>query len=382
MQNDPNLRADVSKTFTSDRVSKINSLFNNIYMKEVSSSFEFYTLIDDLKLEPDQISSGESEAVSLCSEIMYFFDTLHEDKSNVLILDEPDVHLHPDLQYHLSRMILSIIGEYSEVKDNYSIFISTHSSSIISSFVDCNFCSIGTKHFGCDVVELKKFSSSLQKMGPLIGHSLSLYLSKDTPLILEGEDDDRVWQQVCRSSEGEIRLFPVVASSVSVQFNLEKSCSDLMQALYGNPVAISIRDGDGSSSKDMQDIGVVKRFALRCYEIENILVTDECLKNMNQTWGDFIVLVNKFIAENPNHQHKQILIELLSSKDRLRHKKIKSIRNLIVGICGVSRPWEVVVGQTIASKLLDVDYRTGMLVDFMGKEFLSEVYRAKDWGCV
>lgn len=73
MQNDPNLRADVSKTFTSDRVSKINSLFNNTYMKEVSSSFEFYTLSDDLKLEPDQISSGESEAVSLCSEIMYFF---------------------------------------------------------------------------------------------------------------------------------------------------------------------------------------------------------------------------------------------------------------------------------------------------------------------
>lgn len=48
-----------------------------------------------------------------------FFDTLHEDKFNVLILDEPDVHLHPDLQYRLSRMILSIIGEYSEVKYNY-----------------------------------------------------------------------------------------------------------------------------------------------------------------------------------------------------------------------------------------------------------------------
>lgn len=380
VQSDHELRSDLGKNFSTKRVSKVNSLFNNIYIKESGSGFEFFSLSDDSKISPDNISSGESEVISLCTEIMYLFDTIDFSKINILIIDEPDVHLHPDLQCRLTRLLTSMIEEYHHLKNIFHIIISTHSSAMVSSLIDCEYCSVGTKNFNSELVVLGKFSNAIKRLGPLMGHSLSLYLSNDLPLILEGDDDDRVWQQVCRTSQGKIRLFPVVASSVSVQTNLEHSCNELMSALYDSPKAISIRDGDGIDRESLEDIGIVKRFSLNCYEIENLLVTDECLRSMGHDWNAFTDKASIYISQMEDGKQKELLSKLIESDDRLQNIKIKSIRNLVLAVCDVSKPWEVVVGQTISSILCDDEYKSGMMLDFIGKNFLKEVCWEKDWG--
>jgi hypothetical protein len=167
-------------------------------------------------------------------------------------------------------------------------------------------------------------------------------------LIVEGEDDERVWQQAARSSQGRIRVFPVVADSVDQQTDLERACAPLLAALYDIPLGYSLRDGDGVQG-DLAAVGPITRFRLQCYAIENLLVTDEALSVLGKPWPEFQDVVSAWLAANESHRGKELLKPLVESPDRLRNTKIKSIRQLICAVCGSAKPWEVVVGQAIGS---------------------------------
>ena len=80
-------------------------------------------------------------------------------------------------------------------------------------------------------------------------HSLDIpspfSLSDDVALILEGEDDERVWQQAARTSQGKIKVFPVLADSVNQQGALETFCIQLLKNTLRQPSRLfdSRRDG-------------------------------------------------------------------------------------------------------------------------------------------
>jgi predicted ATP-dependent endonuclease of OLD family len=109
LQDSPSIRQDLQRNFRVDRLDRINRLLSNISIEQRDSNFVFINSSNDPVL-PDEISSGESEAIALSTEIIYFFETLDESKFNILLLDEPDVHLHPDLQARLAKFILREIA--------------------------------------------------------------------------------------------------------------------------------------------------------------------------------------------------------------------------------------------------------------------------------
>nr|WP_314114328.1 AAA family ATPase [uncultured Leptotrichia sp.] len=55
---------------------------------------------------------------------------------NILYIEEPEAHTHPQLQYIFIRNIKKLIGSYRESSINLQILITTHSSHIVS---ECNF---------------------------------------------------------------------------------------------------------------------------------------------------------------------------------------------------------------------------------------------------
>lgn len=373
LEEDKSIRDDHSRTFRNDRLSRINRLLTNISLEKGPSDYEFRSLADGALISPDQISSGESEAVALAAEILYFFDTLDAEKMNVLLLDEPDVHLHPDLQARLGKLIIGMLDEFKEQIDRVTVCVSTHSTPFISSLADSDYVSIGTKSFGVETVELKPVNAELRKAAPFFGHPLSLALSQDAPLILEGEDDERVWQQAARTSRGRIRIFPVLAGSVDQQGDLETFCGDLLGTLYDDPVAFSLRDGDGVISEQLEHRPPIKRYRLQCYAIENALLTDQCLAVMNKTWQDFVAAAAQWADSNANHRDLASVQQLMASTDRLQHKKIKSIRQLICSILDCGKPWEVVVGQAIGALTIDDLNNGNMLVQYLDPAMLREV---------
>lgn len=209
------IRTDLDRNFQTDRLDQINQLFHNISIEQERSNYIFRSASGNI-IPPDKISSGESEAISLASEIMYFFETIDPKKFNLLLLDEPDVHLHPDLQARLANFIYRSFDDIPEnQKGSVAVCIATHSTPLVCSLASYECTAIGTKDFEQTVVKMVAANEQLRKIAPFFGHPLSLSINNDVMLILEGEDDARVWQQAARSSKGRIRLFPVVATSVN-----------------------------------------------------------------------------------------------------------------------------------------------------------------------
>lgn len=380
LANTPEIRMDPTRNFEADRLSKVNQLLTNISLEMGAADFEFRSLADGQTVSPDQISSGESEAVALAAEILYFFDTIDPLKFNLLLLDEPDVHLHPDLQARLGKLIIAMLEEFRDHAESIAICLSTHSSPLVCSLADSPYVSLGTKSFEVDRVELKPTSAELRKVAPFFGHPLSLSLSEDAALILEGEDDERVWQQAARSSQGRIKVFPVLAGSVDQQGELENFCVDLLATLYDNPVAFSLRDGDSVVDQPIEHRPPIKRYRLQCYAIENALLTDPCLALMGTTWDGFLSAAAQWVGENQEHPDRALVEQLSRSDNRLRHTKIKKVRQLICAMLKCKKPWEVVVGQAIGALKNEDLANYNMLTEFLGTEMVRNViFRGAAW---
>ena len=88
--------------------------YNNIY--------QYYLVKDKVEVEIDSISSGEREIINFIFGL--FLDKVD---GNIIVIDEPELHLHPKWQ----KKLINILKE--ETKDkNVQIFFVTHSSSFIS----------------------------------------------------------------------------------------------------------------------------------------------------------------------------------------------------------------------------------------------------------
>ena len=373
LQNDPKIRSDPSRTFTADRLDKINALLSNVYIDATGDKTEFITYSGD-KVSPDDLSSGESEAIALAVEIMYFFDTLDVGRFNLLLLDEPDVHLHADLQSRLAKYIVDLTrGLDDSFKPRTAIIVATHSTALVCALASYEYTSIGTKQFGIDSVSFSRVPEELRKTAPFFGHPLSMTLGNDPILILEGSDDERVWQQAARSSKGRVKVFPVLAETVDKQGSLECFCSRVLTAIYDDPVAYSLRDGD-SKPEPLNAIGPVIRFRLSCYEVENMLVADESLRAMGITWAEFCDKARKWVESNPKHDSVGLVRKLVNSADRLRFVKIKDIRNIICSISNSNKPWQVVIGQALGTVTAPpVSVGSSSILSFLGVDAASKL---------
>lgn len=178
LANTPEIRTDLTRNFQTDRLSKINQLLTNISLEMGNADYEFRSLVDGQIIDPAQISSGESEAVALAAEIIYFFDTIDPEKFNVLLLDEPDVHLHPDLQARLGKLIISMLDEFRTHANSIAICLSTHSSPLVCSLAASPYVSIGTKSFAVNEISLIPASDELRKIAPFFGHPYRFLLAK------------------------------------------------------------------------------------------------------------------------------------------------------------------------------------------------------------
>jgi hypothetical protein len=148
----------------------------------------------------------------------------------------------------------------------------------------------------------------------------------------------------------------------------------MLTAIYDDPIGYSIRDGDGKTEA-LTHSGPVKRYRLKCYSIENALLTDECLTTFEQaSWATFCDEAGVWLANNPGRRGAPEISALIQSEDRWRHKKIKDLRLTICDILGSKKPWEVHVGQALGLLFLEpntIQRGATSLVEYMGIELLT-----------
>lgn len=341
IEKDVQLRSDTSYTFDTT-LNQINELLPAVQMLRSDHGFTVHSKLGD-KVPEESLSSGESELIALGIEVLVFAKSSDEDK--YLLLDEPDVHLHPDLQQKFIQFV-----EATATKHNFGVVIATHSTAVVGAFSDkgeIQIVPVASKNQ--DSFDSFNYDPICHEILPIFGsHPLSSQFNKRPVLLVEGEDDKRVVDQIVRTSRGAITLSPCVVGTVSQMNKWETWLNSFLPSIYDDPVAYSLRDLDSSTSTVIEDVGIVRRAKLNCYAIENLLLTEECLDEHGYTEQSYLNELRSWGESHPTHQVNNDIISIVAAFDKRRTLNMKRARNVLVALLGATKPWEVVVGQLLA----------------------------------
>jgi ABC-type multidrug transport system ATPase subunit len=335
----------ISDVHFETHLQRINSLLENIEIRQddQSTTFKIYLQGTDEEVPPAGISSGESELISLAIECLTFSLDMITDKENLLCLDEPDVHLHPDLQARLMKFLDGLVVEFG-----FTILMATHSTPILGELSSSERAAVTFMTSGAKELTFRPIDEIYRKILPVFGaHPLSNVFNNAPVLLVEGEDDVRVWQQAVRSSDGQLKVYPVECGSINELASCEQRTHEILDSVYDHARAFSLRDGDGVA-QELDDLPPVTRMRLSCRAAENLMLSNEVLDSIGKTWEEVKVSMDNWIANNPEHSRNALMQSFKDSGYLRKDFDLKNLRMLIVGtILESNKPWEVLVGQTL-----------------------------------
>ena len=213
-------------------------------------------------------SHGDSTAYSSGREasgllhLVGLLAVIYDDEVGALLLDEPEVSLHPQLQAFLLQEIISVSG-WPEVGTNKKIIVlCTHSTEFIqlskpSHLLNLVFCSDILEQpiqipAGAGELQNNKIAALIGRMGQ--EHKLALFAS--SPLLVEGPSDVIIASSIARKLDfqleaGGSQILPVIGKG---QFAI---VSKLFRLMGKNPVILA----DADALTDNLDLA---HFVLNC----------------------------------------------------------------------------------------------------------------------
>ena len=217
----------------------------------------------------NSLSSGEQEVVKV------IFDVARKDiKHSVIIVDEPELHLHPTLTFKLIET-LKTIGDHT----NQFIFL-THSADLISTyystgdvyFIDSLQTGLNQAH------KLSDLNHSHKELVQLIGENLGLFAVGKKLVFVEGEDasiDRLTYHKIAQKYLPEAKFVPV--GSVENLLTLNAFEEQIRNSIFGIDLYM-IRDRDGLSDSKIKEIETSGRIkCLKKRHIENYFLDSEIL---------------------------------------------------------------------------------------------------------
>lgn len=346
---------DTTRSKFNDVIDNINSLLDNIEIKSEWITFTIYKKWTSEKINPNNISSWETELISLAIECLVFSNELEENKKNILFLDEPDVPLHPDLQVKLMLFLRKLI----ENNVGLNVIISTHSTAVlwaINHYSEARICFMWNRE---SELKFQEISEEYEKILPVFwAHPLTNVFNESPLLIVEWEDDVRIWQQAVRSSQWRIKLYPSFAWSISEISPLEKKTDAIISSIYNEAKAFSLRDRDETIDW-ITDEWNIKRFKTSCRNAENLILSDQVISKCWITWEElkekFDNWINNQEFEEKKHKIYSEMLEFQAWGYDRKCFQLKNIRNMLVStFLESNKPWEILVWQAIALNLDNV----------------------------
>lgn len=222
----------------------------------------------------NSLSSGEQEVVKV------LFDVARKDiKDSVIIVDEPELHLHPTLTFKLIEALKSI-GDHS----NQFIFL-THSADLISTYYSTgNVYFIDSEQGGANQAHrLSDLNHSHKELVDLIGENLGLFAVGKKLVFVEGEDssiDRLVYHALAQKYLPEAKVIPV--GSVENIITLNAFEEQIRNSIFGIDLYM-VRDKDGLSTTQITALeqgGKIK--CLNKRHIENYFLDAEILFKVAQ----------------------------------------------------------------------------------------------------
>lgn len=337
---------------------------------QVKSESPFY----DLRRSKDgssvtsvsSLSSGESQLLSVGLDIVTIVGMWELDgqKKRLLLVDEPDAHIHPDLQIKLADFLCHIAQEFK-----VQVFVATHSTTLLAALGQFGRAEAAVVFVTADAstVNAEPFSGISRELAALLGgHLLMGPLFGAPVLLVEGDDDYRVWVQVARSGLVNLCVLPCNGDEIKAY---RKTLERMFDALSENVQlrGYALVDGD-KYTEGKPDAKYVPVIRLGCREIENLYLTDEVLEVLGHKWDAACALIEQKAA---NYGEKAEALTKIRTVDR-RNDDLKPIIHQVAEILDPKGLlWTVRLG-----KILGQGRPGGMLADFVGGEVISAIWPA------
>jgi len=290
-------------------------------------------LFSRLDVESQPYSSGR-EASGLIH-LVGILSALYDDEVGALLLDEPEVSLHPQLQAFLLKEIISVAGHPSDGGNKKFVVIATHSTEMVQlaraddllSFVFCYDLNSHPIQISADAGELK--NKKIQGLVARLGqeHKLSLFCKR--PLLVEGPSDVMICSALSNKADFHLeaagsQLLPVIGKG---QMPI---VTKLLRLLGKEPAALTDADGiaDGLEliNQFLTDCSVADQDAVvfgfaSATIMANNIYSDFC-KLVQDRWNDLVgnaehhpYWVNKKDGEDELAKRRAAFCTLFSTDD-------------------------------------------------------------------
>jgi len=312
----------------------------------------------------NDLSSGETEVLVLALDLLLICAMwkLEGQARGLLLVDEPDSHLHPDLQQHLAKFLVEIADKYQ-----VQLIVSTHSTTLLSAlgYHGQDKTSVIYLNNAVEVQEAVKFNDYMQEVATCLGgHALMGPLFGVPLLLVEGDDDYKIWSQAPR--HGLVKLSAIPCSGDKIK-KYQKTLEDIFQSLLGDathPSGFVLLDNDKNCSED--DHKHIVCMKLSCHESENLYLTDEVLADIGLSWE---TAKGKIKGKSNEYGSKQSFLDSVDTWNRKTADLKEYMQEVQDSIDDKHVNWAMTIGRAIGKQK-----PTGQLADFLGDEVVSSFW--------
>ncbi len=314
----------------------------------------------------EQLSSGEAQVLTLGLDILTIAAIWDIQKApmRLLLVDEPDAHIHPDLQVRFADFLTRVADTYS-----LQVVVATHSTTLLSSlgqfagarcgviYVDRTKSTFKAAPFTAVLKELAACLGGHALMGPLFGVPL---------LLVEGDDDYRIWSQVPRHH---VTSFAVIPCNGDEIYTYQESLEKIFGALRSDatePAGFALLDGDKPlpAGKPQTHVRFIR---LGCHEAENLFLSDEVLALINTDWAKAAAAI---AATAQKHGNKAAALSTAPTWNRQSHDLKALIGEISAAVDPKPVHWTHRLGVTLGRAK-----PSGQLAAFLGPDVIAALWR-------
>jgi predicted ATPase len=339
---------------------------------EQNPPYEFKRVHNDEQVSSvNTLSSGEAEILTLALDLLTICAMWELDKqiNRVLLIDEPDTHLHPDLQQHLGHFLVQLLDKYK-----VQMIVASHSTTLLSALGYHGGEKTSVIYLNNSINEQKaiKFEKTLQELSTCLGgHALMGPLFGAPLLLVEGDDDNKIWSHVPRYHKVKLAVIP--CNGADEVKNYQKTLEKIFASLRTDQteaVGFALLDGDQAlpTADANNPQANIKYIKLACRESENLFLTDEVLTSLDLSdWGAAKI---KIKAESINYGAKKTQLDQCGLWDR----KSSDIKEVILQLSQILSPKNVPWTQRVARCIGDKKPE-GQLADFLGIDLIESIWK-------
>jgi len=317
----------------------------------------------------DQLSSGEAQLLWMGVDMLVAAASweVNGAEKRVILLDEPDAHIHPDLLVRLAYFLVKLVEIYG-----VQLVISSHSTALLAAIAQFGSEKVGLiyltksqRDFAAVEVthHVREISSCLG------GHALMGALFGSPLLIVEGDDDYRLWSEVPRRHQVRIAVVPAHGSDEVIKF--QRALERVMCAIRdndGTPSGYALLDGDKVAPRPSRQYPqtFVPYLVLECREAENLYITDEVLGDLGLSWEQAVELL---VEKSPAFGEKAGILAGAPEWDR-KSADLKAVINEISSVLDPKNVhWTARVGAAIGRSR-----PSGQLKEYLGESLMQALW--------